>query len=140
MWRLIPEKRQRWTLLLITKLWDVAWDLWEFRNSVYHHHQNKALHEDTLSLDSKVKDLFDKLALTVLLPKDRHLADISIQRLLLFPCPNKIEWIHQANLVLAQAKKLLFQIRQSRHEQHRRRREMIVSMQLNFRNWLQLDT
>jgi hypothetical protein len=126
--------------MLITKLWDVAWDLWEFRNSVYHKHQNKALQEDTLSLDSKVKDLFDKLALTKLLPKDRNLAAISLQRLLLFPRSNKIEWMHQANLALAQARNMLFQIRQSRHEQHRRRQEMIVSMQLNLRNWLQLHS
>jgi hypothetical protein len=125
-----------WTISLINKLWDAAWDLWEFRNAVYHQQQNKSLHEDTHSLDLKVRDLFNKLALTGLLLKDQHLETISIQRLILFPRSQKVEWLHQASLALAQAKKMNFQVSQSRQEQHRRHQDMIVSMQLTLSNWL----
>jgi hypothetical protein len=89
-------------------------------------------------LDLKVRDLFNKLALTGLLLKDQHLETISIQRLILFPRSQKVEWLHQASLALAQAKKTNFQVRQSRKEQHQHRQDMIVSMQLTFSNWLHL--
>jgi hypothetical protein len=78
------------------------------------------------------------LGLTGLFPKDQHLATISIKRSLLFPCFKKVEWLHQATLALAQAKKTNFQVRQSRKEQHQHRQDMIVSMQLTFSNWLHL--
>jgi hypothetical protein len=98
---LIIKSRQSskwWTIAFITKLWDVAWDLWDFRNAVYHHQQNQSLHEDTSALDVKVRDLFNTLALTGLLPKDKHLTSISITWLLLFQRSHKVEWLEQATL------------------------------------------
>jgi hypothetical protein len=48
---------KRWTSALISKMWDVAWDLWEHRNAVYHHKSNKALSADTAILDTQVREL-----------------------------------------------------------------------------------
>jgi hypothetical protein len=101
---------KRWTIALITKLWDVAWDLWEHRNEVYHQNSNHALQEDTTVLDLQVKDLYDNLALTGLLQKDQHLQCISLQRLLTFSRSRKVEWIEQFNLAMAQAKKRNFNL------------------------------
>jgi hypothetical protein len=127
---------KRWTIALITKLWDIAWDLWDFRNAVFHHQHNLSLQEDTSALDDKVRDLIYHLSLISLLPKDKHLTMISTQRLLLLPRSQKIEWIQQVNLALAQPKKRHFQIRFSRTEHLRRHQNMFKSMQILLRNWL----
>jgi hypothetical protein len=102
---------KRWATALITKLWNVAWDLWEFRNGVFHQKLNHSQLEDTNALDVKVRDISHKLNQTGLLPKDRHLMSISITRLLLLPRIQKVEWLNQATLALAHVKKRQFQIR-----------------------------
>lgn len=123
-------------IALINKLWEVAWDLWHFRNTVYHHHNNQSLQEDSLALDVQIRDLSHTINLTGLLPKDQHLLTFSITRLLEFPRDRKMEWLQQTTLALAQAKKKHFQIRRARQEQHRRHHSMIVSMRQTFSNWL----
>jgi hypothetical protein len=127
---------KRWTVALITKLWEVAWELWDFRNAVFHHQQNQSLLEDRSVLDDKVRDYLTYLSLTGLLPKDKHLATISLPRLLLFPRHQKVEWIQQAALTMAQAKKSNFRLRLAQKEHLQRRQNMIVSMQITFQNWL----
>jgi hypothetical protein len=127
---------KRWTAALITKLWDVAWDLWDFWNAVSDHQQNLSLQEDTSALDVKVRDLCTTLALTGLLPKDKRLTPISITRFFLFPRLQKVEWIEQVTLALAQAKKTNFQIRLLCKENTWHRQRMILSMQLRLQNWL----
>ncbi len=104
---------KRWTIALITKLWEVDWDLWDFRNAVYHHQQNHSLENDMSLIDVKIGDMFNNLATTELLTKDKHLTDISLQRLLLFQRTHKVEWLDQATLALAQAKKQHFRIRRA---------------------------
>ncbi len=94
------RSNKRWTIALITKLWDVAWDLWDYRNAVYHQQQNISQCEDTDAMNLKVRDLYHNLAQTGLLAKDRHLLSISLSRLLLFPCVQKVEWLHQVNLAI----------------------------------------
>ncbi len=128
---------KRWTTALIRKLWDVAWDLWEFRNAVYHKQCNLSLHEDTIALDQKVRELTHTLALTGLLSKDKHLETIPIDRLLGLPRLRKVEWLLKANLALTRAKQRYFESRRSRHAQHRRHQSMISSMQLTSRRWIQ---
>jgi hypothetical protein len=130
------RSNKRWTVAVITKLWDVAWDLWDLQNAVYHNQTNRSLQEDTHSLDLQVRDIIQQISLIGLLPKDRHLATISLTRLLCFPRSQKIEWIQQTNLALAQAKQRPFQVRRSRQVQHRRHQTMLASMQRSLRNWL----
>jgi hypothetical protein len=124
-----------WTIALINKLWEVAWDLWDFRNAVCHHQVNQSLQADIEILDAKIRELLDTATITGFLPKDEHLMSIPITRLLSFPRSHKVEWLEQASLALAHAKKRNFWIRESRIEQQRRHREMIRSMQRNFCNW-----
>jgi hypothetical protein len=45
------RSRKRWTIALITKMWDVAWDLWEYRNTFYHQQANYSQATDTSLLD-----------------------------------------------------------------------------------------
>jgi hypothetical protein len=85
-------------------MWEIAWDLWDFRNAVYHHQQNHSLEQDTAAIDLKIRDMYNNLATTELLLKDKHLSDITLQRLLLFQRIQKVEWLEQATLALAQAK------------------------------------
>jgi hypothetical protein len=102
------QSGKRWIIVLITKLWEIAWDLWDFRNTVYHQHSNQATQEDTTVLNQQVKDISYKLTLTGLLPKEKHLTTIPLSKLLTFPRPQKLEWITQANLALEQVKKSTF--------------------------------
>jgi hypothetical protein len=127
---------KRWTIALITKLWEVAWDLWDFRNDVFHHNRNLATEDDISALDSQVKQLSYKLSITGLPAKDQHLVDISLPRLLAFPRLQKVEWLQQAALTLAHAKTRQYLIRRSRQEHLRRYQLMISSMQHTFQNWI----
>jgi hypothetical protein len=122
-----------WTIAVITKLWNIAWDLWDFRNAVLHHQNNQSLQEDSLALDIQIRDLSHTIALTGLLPKDQHLTTISLTRLIDFSRSRKIEWLQQRTLALAQAKKRQFELRRSRQAQHQRHQSMIVSMQNSLR-------
>jgi hypothetical protein len=145
-WEMIQERyyattnsqrsSKRWTIALILKLWDVAWDLWDFRNAVFHDQQNISLQEDTLEMNIQVRDLYHDLAITGLLAKDSHLMTIPLSRLLGFPRLQKTEWIQQATLAMTQAKKRHFLSRQSRQEHHRRHQLMLQSMKIVLRNWL----
>jgi hypothetical protein len=45
---------RRWTVELIKKLWDVAWDLWEHRNSILHRVQNVVTDKSSRSLNQQV--------------------------------------------------------------------------------------
>jgi hypothetical protein len=127
---------RQWTIAVITKLWDIAWDLWEFRNAVFHQRHNQTLQEDSLALDVQIRDMCHTITITGLLPKDQHLAAISLTCLIDFPRSRKIEWLQQMTLALAHARKRNFDLRRSRHEQHRRHQCMIESMQNSLRNWL----
>ena len=43
---------RRWAVALIKKLWEVAWDLWEYRNSIVHH---KEMGQLELDLRNKIQ-------------------------------------------------------------------------------------
>jgi hypothetical protein len=120
----------------MTKLWDVAWDLWDYRNSVFYQQLNRSLQEDISAIDLQIKDLHSAAETIALLQKDRHLMTISINRLLEFPRPKKVEWMQQISLALQQAKKRYFNLHQTRQEHTRRHHDMIVSMQATLRTWL----
>jgi hypothetical protein len=127
---------KQWTIAVITKLWDIAWDLWEFRNSVYHQQINQSTQEDILLLDEQFKELISSTALIGLLPKDQHLTEISASRLQTFSRIRKVEWIRQVTLALAQAKNRHFQLRRSRYEHYWRHQNMIESMRQTIQSWL----
>jgi hypothetical protein len=127
---------KRWTIALILKLWDVAWDLWDYQNAVFHLQQNISLQEDTLEMNTQVRNLYHDITITGLQPKDTHLMTIPLTRLLGLPRLQKTEWIQQATLAMTQAKKRQFLLRQSQQEYHRRHQLMLQSMKIALRNWL----
>lgn len=45
---------RRWTIELIKKLLDVAWDLWEHHNAVLHHKDNQATKYNMQSMHGKI--------------------------------------------------------------------------------------
>jgi hypothetical protein len=117
-------------------MWEIAWDIWEFRNTVFHHQNNQSIQEDTGAIDLQIKSLSDTLSIMGLLPKDLHLADITLTRLLQFPQHQKMEWLHQASLALEQVKLRQFNLRRKDNEYLQRHQTMIASMQRNLSNWL----
>jgi hypothetical protein len=72
---------KRWTIAVITRMWEIAWDIWEYRNEVLHKENNYSTTEDAEAIDLRVKTLLDTIYIMGLLPKDLHLADITLTRL-----------------------------------------------------------
>jgi hypothetical protein len=136
-YQIIDSRRssKRWTIALITKLWEVAWDLWDFRNEVFHHKKNLAVEDDISVLDLQVKQLSNKLSITGLPEKDQHLLDIPLPRLLAFLVYKKWNGSNRRHSPWL-TKKRQYLIRRSRQEHLRRYQLMILSMQHSFQNWL----
>jgi hypothetical protein len=145
-WELLQEKyykeinshrsAKRWTIAVIMWMWEIAWDIWEYRNEVLHNKNNHSTTEDTEAIDLRVKTLWDTIYITGLLPKDLHLADITLTRLLQFPRHQKTEWLHQVSLALEQAKSRQFHHRRHENAYIQRHQTMIASMQRFLSNWL----
>jgi hypothetical protein len=92
--------------------------------------------EDTLILDKQIGDLHSTMAIIGLLPKDQHLMEITLNRLLAFSRGQKVEWLTQVTLALEQSKLRQFQIRRSQHEHYQRHQLMLESMRRTLQNWL----
>ena len=48
----------RWTVAIITKLWDVAWDLWEQRNGFLHARDNQEILHNMATIDAEIRFQF----------------------------------------------------------------------------------
>jgi hypothetical protein len=103
---------------------------------IYHHQENQSTMADTLILDKQIGDLHSTMTIIGLLPKDQHLTEITLNRLLAFSRRQKVEWMTQVTLALDQSKLRHFQIRRSQHEHHRRHQLMLESMRRTLQNWL----
>ena len=51
---LIQKSSHRWTTALIQKLWDVAWDLWEYRNGIVHSNENAEILHNMAETDGEI--------------------------------------------------------------------------------------
>ncbi len=71
---------------------------------------NYTQEEDKEVMDLQIRDLYDNMALTGLLPKDQHLFSIPLHCIFALPRPRKAEWIEQSHLAVAQAKKRNFNL------------------------------
>jgi hypothetical protein len=111
----INSKRngKRWMIAVITKLWEIAWDIWDFCNEIFHHQTNESSTQDSAALDFRLRNLSYTLTITGLCPKDSHLAEITLDRLLMLPRFQKVEWLNQAELALTLAKNRHFQLLRS---------------------------
>jgi hypothetical protein len=63
---------RRWTIAIISKLWDIAWDMWQHRNHIKHNtlHPKKQL--EMAIIGQRVEDLYEQ-GPADLLPRDRSL-------------------------------------------------------------------
>lgn len=73
---------RRWTIELIKKLWDVAWDLWEHHNNILHKEQNVVTDKASCSLNHQVSLVFTDLHSLLLRTHDRHLLAMKLSHLL----------------------------------------------------------
>ena len=71
-YRMINSKRSglRWTVAIITKLWDVAWDLWEQRNGFLHARENQEILHNMATIDAEIRSQFRQG--TAQLPRRAH--------------------------------------------------------------------
>jgi hypothetical protein len=57
-WCRSRKSGRRWTIALITKLWDVAWDLWEHRIGIVHAKENEEILHGMATVDASIRDHF----------------------------------------------------------------------------------
>jgi hypothetical protein len=91
---------KRWTVALIKKLWDIAWDLWEHRNGVLHEKDNAVSSAELHRLNRSVSDAFSRLQLLSLPANDWHLLSISLAKLLKKDQLYKETWLRNASMTL----------------------------------------
>jgi hypothetical protein len=93
----------RWTVAVIKKLWDVAWDLWEQRNGFLHDAEYRATLHNTASLDSEIRFQFRQGA--VHLPRRTHyLFECSLSELLTTSVRHRQQWLKSVVSARAMAK------------------------------------
>ena len=120
---------RRWTIEVIKKLWDIAWDLWEHRNGVLHETENLVTRSMAAQLDAKVSRIYNDLYSRALRNYDRHLVHLSLSALLRKDTNYKVMWISVAEPAL----------REGRHEAwvHQTRHDcMIQGMSRRMMSWL----
>jgi hypothetical protein len=92
---------RRWTICLIKKLWNVAWDMWEHRNGVLHQQDNSVTMAEIIHLDRKVRSLHFQLKNASISTQDKYLLSISLEMLLAKDSIYKNTWLSQAQVALA---------------------------------------
>ncbi len=93
---------KRWTVALIKKLWDVAWDLWEHRNGILHEAENVVTGSELRRLNRKVCDAYKRLQQLQLSAHNRHLLVTKLSRLLKTDKVYKETWLSNAAGLLQQ--------------------------------------
>jgi hypothetical protein len=90
----------RWTICLIKKLWNVAWDTREHRNGILHQQDNSVTIAEFLHLDRKVRSIYFQLQNAPLSTQDKYLLSLSLEMLLAKDRIYKNTWLAQAQVVL----------------------------------------
>ena len=80
---------RRWTSMLIQKLWDTCWDMWNHRCGILHHVSSGAR---AASLRESLADLLSSLP-DSLPPRDRPLLRTTLPRLLSLPLDSQAAWV-----------------------------------------------
>ena len=81
-----------WTVAIITKLWDVAWDLWEQRNGFLHDREHQETLHNMASIDAEIRFQF-RQGHTHLPRRVRYLFDGSVEDLLNTSIRNRQQWL-----------------------------------------------
>jgi hypothetical protein len=93
-YKMIGSRRSglRWTVAVIKKLWDVAWDLWEQRNGFLHDAEYQATLHDTASLDTEIRFHFRQGA-SHLPQRVQYLFEGSLTELLTTSVRHRQKWL-----------------------------------------------
>jgi hypothetical protein len=83
---------RRWTISVIQKALDVAWDMWEQRNDILHNTLHPRRAAEVLAIKNKLRSLYRK-GTTGFLPNDRLLFSKSEAKLLKGEPTEMIQWI-----------------------------------------------
>jgi hypothetical protein len=120
---------QRWVTLLIKKLWEVAWDLWEHRNDILHHQENEVRQTEGPLINRELTSLYHLLISRTLQQRDRYLISLPLHNLLDKPLPYRTQWCLQARDALSALNITAW------HNRSRLPR-MLQGMRTVFRQWI----
>ena len=125
-YRMISSRRSsfQWTVAIITKLWDVAWDLWEQRNGFLHARENQALLHGMAGIDAEIRFQFQQ-GVTHLPRRVHYLFEGSVEDLLSTSIRHWKKWLDSVIAAWAM----------SADRQAQRDQEMAASRQL-MQAWL----
>ncbi len=86
-----------WTVAIISKLWDIAWDMWQHRNHVIHNtlHPKKQLEMELLGL--QVNEWYEQ-GPEELLIRDRNLFQKSVETILKGTGNEQEQWVTSVRL------------------------------------------
>jgi hypothetical protein len=124
--RMIGSKRSglRWMVAIISKLWDIAWDLWEQRNGFLHDSAYREILHGMANVDAEIRYQFQQGSKN--LPRrTQYLFEGDVEELLQTSIRSRQQW-----LVNVLAARRMANERQAQHDQ-----EMAASRQL-MRAWL----
>jgi hypothetical protein len=91
---------RRWATAIVTKLWNIAWDLWEHRNGILHEEENLITQSMTVQLNARVSRVYNDLSSRALRQYDRYLVHQSLYTLLRKDNNYKITWLLVAEPVI----------------------------------------
>jgi len=91
---------RRWATAIVTKLWNIAWDLWEHRNGILHEGGNLITQSMTVQLNARVSWFYNDLSSRALRQYDRYLVHHSLYTLLRKDNNYKITWLLVAEPVI----------------------------------------
>ena len=95
-WIACRKSGRRWTVALIKKLYDIAWDMWEHRNHILHAKENEeVLHNMTL-VDSEITFLW-RQGYGNLPAREHYLFSGSLEDLLQSSVRNRQTWLATVN-------------------------------------------
>jgi hypothetical protein len=112
---------RRWTICLIKKLWDIAWDLWNHRNGILHHSENILALEEQREMDQRIKTTYETFSHATMPVRDTYLFRLPLKKLLLKDYTYKKTWLQQVQQATSSTRHRLWarSLRGMRHSMHR---------------------
>jgi hypothetical protein len=88
---------KRWTIAIINKLWDIAWDMWSHRNHITHNTIHPRKRQELDILKQQIQELYLQ-GPQELLSQDRPLFDKSVEKLLKGNAKEQEQWVISVKL------------------------------------------
>ena len=89
-----------WTIAILQKLWNIAWDMWEHRNGILHEQENLVTRSMIIQLNARVSRVYIDLSSRALRHNDRHLVKLSLSAILKKETNYKVTWLSIAEPAL----------------------------------------